>query len=312
MEQSDRTAIRNLILGTLIGVFLSRLTIGQLVMTVPVLLVCPKIRNTGIKVLSYAAMLLGIAVWTIIQQRTLIGTEYWPFILVSLYMPVSTVIGSALWTVGGEYSRSSMRKFFWASIPVFVIGLAMAYYFASESSAPIRTELVNGILSMFPTDYLSIDFTSMIQTVVNSMALFFAPVSVLTLALPIVIADVNVNRFDEDWQYDFANMKLPDGYVWVFFASWAVALVSNWVQAIPLWILVFAWNLALTMTVLYFVVGVSILVAFARRRTAAITAGRIVFTVVLLCFIPLVNAIVMIALPILGVLETWIAFRSEN
>ena len=312
MEQTDRTAIRNLVFGTILGVILSRFAIGSLVMTVPLLLVCPRIRNTGIKVLSYAAMLLGVAVWTIVQQRTLIGTEYWSFILVSLYMPVSTIIGSAVWTIGGDFSRSSMRKFFWASIPVFVIGLAMAFFFASESSALVRVELADGILSMFPTDYLSIDFTSMIQAVVNTMALFFAPVSVLSLALPVVIADVNVNRFDEDWQYDFANMKLPDGYVWVLFASWAVALVSNWVEAIPVWVLVLAWNLALTMTVLYMVVGVSILVAFARRRTAAITAGRIVFTVVLLCFIPIVNAILLIGLPILGVLETWIAFRSEN
>jgi hypothetical protein len=66
------------------------------------------------------------------------------------------------------------------------------------------------------------------------------------------------------------------------------------------------------MTVLYIVVGVSILVAFARRRTAAITAGRIVFTVVLLCFLPIVNAVVLVGLPLLGVLETWIAFRSDN
>lgn len=312
MEQTDRTAIRNLVFATVLGIILSRFMIGSLVMTVPVLLVCPGIRKTCTKVLSYAAMLLGVAAWTMIQQRTLIGTEYWPFILVSLYMPASTIIGCAVWTVGGAYSRSSMRKFFWASIPVFVIGLAMAFYFASESSALVRAELANGIISMFPTDYLSVDYTSMIQTVVNMMSLFFAPVSVLTLALPIVIADVNVNRFDEDWQYDFANMKLPDSYVWVFFASWAVALVSNWVQAIPVWVLVLGWNLALTMTVLYLVVGVSILVAFARRRTAAITAGRIVFTVVLLCFIPIVNAILFIGLPILGVLETWIAFRSEN
>ena len=121
-----------------------------------------------------------------------------------------------------------------------------------------------------------------------------------------------MNRFDEDWQYDFANMKLPDPYVWVFFASWAVALVSNWVEAVPTWILILGWNVALTMTVLYMVVGVSILVAFARRRTAAITAGRIVFTVVLLSFIPVLNVIMFIGLPVLGILETWIAFRSDN
>ena len=312
MEQTDRTAIRNLIFATLLGVILSRFAIGSLVMTVPLLLVCPKIRNTGIKVLSYAAMLLGVGIWTVIQLRTLIGTEYWPVMIVSLYMPASTIIGCAVWSVGGDYSRSSMRKFFWACIPVFVIGMAMAFYFASDSSSAIRTELANEIISMFPEDYLSIDFGSMVQTVVNMMVLFFAPVSVLTLALPIVIADVNVNRFNEDWQYDFANMKLPDPYVWVLFVSWAIALASNWIEAIPVWVLVISWNLALTMTVMYMVVGVSILVAFARRRTAAITAGRIVFIVVLLCCMPILNVILILGLSILGVLETWIAFRSEN
>lgn len=312
MEQTDRTAIRNLIFGTAIGIILSRFAIGSILMTVPVLLVCPGIRNTAYKVLSFAAMLAGVLVWTLIQQRTLIGTEYWPFIILSLYTPVSMIIGSAVWTVGGSYSRSSMRKFFWAAIPVFVMGLALAFYFASEKSSLVRYELANGIIAIFPTDYLSVDFSSMVMNVVNTMALFFAPAVVLGLALPIVIADVNVNRFDEDWQYDFANMKLPDPYVWVFFASWAVALVSNWVEAVPTWILVLGWNVALTMTVLYMVVGVSILVAFARRRTAAITAGRIVFTVVLLCIIPVLNVIMYIGLPLLGVLETWIAFRSEN
>ena len=312
MEQTDRTAIRNLIFGTAIGIILSRFAIGSILMTVPVLLVCPGIRNTAYKVLSFATMLAGVLIWTLIQQRTLIGTEYWPFIILSLYTPVSMIIGSAVWTVGGSYSRSSMRKFFWAAIPVFVMGLALAFYFASEKSSLVRYELANGIIAIFPTDYLSVDFSSMVMNVVNTMALFFAPAVVLGLSLPIVIADVNVNRFDEDWQYDFANMKLPDPYVWVFFASWAVALVSNWVEAVPTWILVLGWNVALTMTVLYMVVGVSILVAFARRRTAAITAGRIVFTVVLLCIIPVLNVIMYIGLPLLGVLETWIAFRSDN
>ena len=312
MEQNDRTAIRNLILGTLLGVILSRLTIGSLVMTVPVLLVCPKIRRTDIKILSFAAMLLGVVIWTVIQQRILIGTEYWPVIPVSLYMPVSTIIGCAVWTVGSSYSSSSMRKFFWAGIPVFVMGLALSLYFASEKSQLVRIALADGILSMFPSDSLSINLSSVVQTVVNMMALFFAPMGLVMLALPVVIADVNVNRFNEDWQYDFANMKLPDQYVWVFFGSWATALVCNLVKSIPMWAMAVCWNMALSMTVLYMVVGVSILVAFARRRTAAITAGRIVFTVVLLCFIPFVNAVVMIGLPILGVLETWIAFRSEN
>ena len=308
MEQTDRTAIRNLILGTAIGIILSRFTIGSILMTVPVLLVCPGIRNTAYKVLSFAAMLAGVVIWTVLTWRA----ESWQIVLFNLYFPVGMIIGSAVWAVGAKYSSSSMRKFFWAAIPVFIMGLGMGFFFASDLSSDVKEYLTGLVYYLFQFESLNIDMSSVVITVVDMMALFFAPAAVLGLALPIVIADVNVNRFDEDWQYDFANMKLPDPYVWVFFASWAVALVSNWVKGVPTWILVLAWNVALTMTVLYMVVGVSILVAFARRRTAAITAGRIVFTVVLLCIIPVLNVIMYIGLPLLGVLETWIAFRSDN
>ena len=308
MEQTDRTAIRNLILGTAIGIILSRFTIGSILMTVPVLLVCPGIRNTAYKVLSFAAMLAGVVIWTVLTWRA----ESWQIVLFNLYFPVGMIIGSAVWAVGAKYSSSSMRKFFWAAIPVFIMGLGMGFFFASDLSSDVKEYLTGLVYYLFQFESLNIDMSSVVITVVDMMALFFAPAAVLGLALPIVIADVNVNRFDEDWQYDFANMKLPDPYVWVFFASWAVALVSNWVEAVPTWILILGWNVALTMTVLYMVVGVSILVAFARRRTAAITAGRIVFTVVLLCIIPVLNVIMYIGLPLLGVLETWIAFRSDN
>ena len=309
MEQTDRAAIRNLVLGVILGIVLSRLTIGSIFMTVPILLACPSVRKASARLLAFAAIALGVVVWTLIEFREILGTEYLPMVFVSLYVPIAVTAGSAVWTVGSGYSRSSMRKFFWACIPVFVMGAALSVYFASEKSAPVRAVLVESYLSVFPTDSLSMDISSVVQAVVNSMMLFFAPMGLMLLAVPVVISDINLNRYDEDWQYDFANMKLPDAYVWVLFASWALALLTNFVTAIPLWIMALMWNLALSLSVLYFVVGVSILVAFARRRTAALTAGRIVLMVALACIIPVVNMIVLFGLVLLGVLETWIRFR---
>ena len=309
MEQTDRDALRNLIFSVILGIVLSRLSLGSAIMTVPVLMVCPRLKQKSVKIGAFCAILAGTVIWTVIQNRVLLNTEYWPAILVSLFLPSCFTIGSAVWAIGADYSSSSMRKFFWASIPVFCMGVALGIFFAGDGSLKIREILIENVMYMFPSDMLSVDLTPMIKGVVNSMALVFAPIAVLLLALPIVISDVNLNRFDEDWQYDFANMKLPDTYVWIFFGSWVCALVFKLVSGIPSWALVLAWNLALSMTVLYFIVGVSILVAFARRRTAAITAGRIVFTVVLVCFIPFLNIAAAVALPLLGVLETWIKFR---
>ncbi len=309
MEQTDRVAVRNLIISVLFGVVLSRFSIGAILMTVPVLLACPKVRQTSIRIAAYAAMLLGVAVWTLIQNRAIFGTGYGALLLVNLYMPTAMVVGSAVWTVGGDYSSSSMRKFFWACIPVFFIGLALALYFASSSSQPIRDALVESVMYYFPTDILEVDVSSAVKLVVDSMKLVFAPVGILLLAIPIVVSDVNLHRYDEDWQYDFANMKLPDAYVWVFFGSWAAALVCRLVKTMPAMVTTVAWNLALSISVLYFIVGVSIFMAFMRRRTAVMTAGRVVFTVVLACFIPGLNVAVVLVLPLLAVLETWVRFR---
>ena len=310
MEQyEDRAAIRNLVLGVLLGVILSRFSLGSVFMTVPVLLACPRIRKVQFRMGAFAVLLLAVLIWTLVENREVLGTEYWPLLLVSLFLPVSNIIGSAVWDFGSGYSRSSIRKFFWACIPVFVMGIAMSLYFASDASLTIRSALVEGMLYYFPSDYLSVDISSLLYAAVDLMMLFFAPLGVILLALPVVTADININRYDEDWQYDFANMKLPDPYVWVFFASWAAALVSYLVTSVPAWALALCWNVALTVSVLYLIVGLSIVVAFARRRTAALTVGRILILLVVICFIPFVNLVVVFGLILLGVLETWFRFR---
>lgn len=309
MEQSDWVDVRNLLLCALLGIVLSRLSIGSVLMTIPILTLCPRVKKTSYKVGAFALLLAGVIIWTFVQGRAAFGTELWPLLLVNLYLPVVLTVGSLVWVLGSDYSSSSMRKFFWAAVPVFFMGLALSLYFASSASKTIRDALIESIMYLFPSDLLSVDLTPMVTAVVNAMMLVFAPCGVLLLAVPVVISDLNVNRYDEEWQYDFANMKLPDTYVWVFFASWAAALLCNWVNGVPTWALALSWNIALSVSVLYFIVGVSILVAFARRRTAAISAGKIVFMVVLACFIPYLNLGVAVALPILGVLETWIRFR---
>ena len=310
MEQyEDRAAIRNLVLGVLLGVILSRLSLGSVFMTVPVLLACPRVRKAQYRTGAFAVMLLAVVTWTVIENRAVLGTEFWPLLLVNLFLPVSNIIGSAVWEYGSAYSRSSIRKFFWACIPVFVMGILMSLYFASEASRTVRTALVEGMLYYFPSEYLSVDISSLLNAAVDLMMLFFAPLGVILLAIPVVTADININRYDEDWQYGFANMKLPDRYVWVFFASWAASLVSYVVSSVPKWVLALSWNLALTVSVLYLVVGLSIVVAYARRRTAALTVGKIVLLLVLVCFIPFVNLVVVFGLILLGVLETWFRFR---
>lgn len=308
MEQTDRTVLRNVILGTVLAVILSRFTIASLFMTLPILMACSRIRETSKAMAPFGVLLLVLVGWTLVENRVILGTELQPVLLVGLYPPVAATIGSAVWLATRDRSGSLLRRFFWACIPVFVLGLALSVYFASDASAVVRTALTESVLYFFPAESLGVDLSAIAKASVDMLMLFYAPLGIVVLGIPVLISELSLHKFDERWQFDFANMKFPDSYVWVFFASWALALLFNLVS-VPSWMLAVAWNTALAMGILYAVVGVSILVAFARRRTAAISAGRIVFTLILFCFLPLLNVVVLIGLPILGVLETWFNFR---
>lgn len=309
MEKTDKALIGTMVVGTLLGVLLSRFSLLSLFMTVPLLFASRKISRTSYALLPFAVLFLVVVLWTVVENRSVLGTEYSALLAVGLLIPVSEIVGSAVWVASRDRSSSFLRRFFWASIPVFVFGLALSLYLASDASLVIRNLLAETVLAMFPSEALSVDISSVVSSVVDSLMLVYAPMTVLMLFLPVVLAENIQNKYDEQWQFGFANMKFPDSYIWVFFASWALALATNFIGSIPAWVMAFAWNLALTMAVLYGIVGISIIVAFVRRRTAAITAGRIVMMLVLLCLVPVLNAAVLIALPVLGVLETWIRFR---
>lgn len=309
MEKTDKALIGTMVVGTLLGVLLSRFSLLSLFMTVPLLFASRKVRRTSYALLPFAVLFLVVVLWTVVENRSVLGTEYSALLAVGLLIPVSEIVGSAVWVASRDRSSSFLRRFFWASIPVFVFGLALSLYLASDASLAIRNLLAETVLAMFPSEALSVDISSVVSSVVDSLMLVYAPMTVLMLFLPVVLAENIQNKYDEQWQFGFANMKFPDSYIWVFFASWALALATNFIGSIPAWVMAFAWNLALTMAVLYGIVGISIIVAFVRRRTAAITAGRIVMMLVLLCLVPVLNAAVLIALPVLGVLETWIRFR---
>lgn len=309
MEQNDRILIRNLVIATVMGILMSRLSIGSMLMTVPLLIACYHEYNIKRVVTSFVVLLLAVVTWIVIEGRDLLGTEYWPYLLVALLVPVATIIGSAVWAGTKSLSSSLMRRFFWACIPTFVMGLVVALFFTTKASEPTKQLMEATVLYLFPSDQLGIDISSSVALVVQMACYFYAPLCILMLAISVVISDCLSSRNDQQWQFDFANMKFPDSYVWVFLVSLVLVLVHNFVPAIPEIIGVIVWNLALSMAILYGVAGVSILVALARKRSTNITATRIVATVFVFCLLPGLNIIVLLGLPILGVLETWIKFR---
>ena len=309
MEQNDKVLIRNLVIATVMGILISRLSIGSMFMTVPLLIACYHESNLKRMVTSFVVLLVTVVAWTVIEGRSLLGTEYWAYLIVGLLVSATTIVGSAVWAGSKNLSSSLMRRLFWACIPAFVLGLGTSLFFTTEAATSTKQLMTATILYLFPSEQLGFDISSTVSMVVEMAKLYYAPVCILSLCIPVVISDCLSHKYDEQWQFDFANMKFPDSYVWVFLASFILVLLCNFIKTMPEVIMAIAWNLSMSMAILYGVAGLSILVSFARRRSTAITVGRIVATMFLFCLIPGLNAIVLLGLPILGVLETWIKFR---
>ncbi len=309
MEQgTDKNILRDLVFATLVGILFSRFSLGSLLMTVPLLLVISRARKTLYIWLSYIMLFLGAVLWTVIDGKELLSTQYAGMIGVSLFMPVCTIVGSAMWTFAGKKSKVGLRKYFLSCIPVICLGLAMALWFSSSMANPTKDLLKSSVLYMFPEETLGFSIETFLDTLISFLMLVYVPMGMIATGVPVLVSELLLYRDDEAWQYDFAFMKLPDFFVWGFLGIWILALASNFVQ-FPVFLTVACWNLALAFGVLYAVQGVSILVALFRRRTAVLSVAKVVALVFFLCMLPGLNIVAFVGLPILGVLETWIKFR---
>lgn len=310
MEQGYKKSIwKELVFVTIAGILFSRFSIGSVIMTVPLLLVAPRVKKLWQVLLAFAVVLVGTVVWSVIDYKNIIQAGYGSVLAVSLFLPVCTVIGAATWTAVGRKSRVGLRKFFLSCIPVVVLSLALAIWFSSDNANATKDLLKQSMLAVFSSESLGYNFESVIDLALSFLSISFLPMGMAIAGIPILISELIMYRYDEAWQYDFAFMKLPDPFIFGFFGFWLLALASSLVSAIPIAIYCIAWNVALGLTVLYAIQGLSILVARFRRTTAYFSVGKIVGLVLLLCLLPGINLVCLVGLPILGVLETWIRFR---
>jgi len=307
-QGTDKGNIRDLVFVTAIGILFSRFSLGSVLMTVPLLLVVPRIRKKGLVWLSYALVFLGSIGWTVLDCKDLLAPQYAGMVVISLYTPVCTIVGSAMWTVAGRKSSVGLRKFFLACIPVCLMGLCLALWFSTDYAASSKEFLKSSMLYMFPAESLGFSIEAAVDTVLSLLTLMFVPMGMVAAGLPILVSELILYRNDEAWQYDFAFMKLPDVFGWVFLGIWALALGFNFVN-VPVLVRTACWNLSFGLGMLYAIQGVSILVALFRRRTAAVSAGKVVVLAICLCMVPGLNLVCLVGLPVLGVLETWIRFR---
>lgn len=292
-----------------LSVMLSRLSLGSLLYNLPLLLFVPKIRKTGYAVLTFAVSLILIGLLLLWEYRSYIGTGFFGIIVYGLVFQVMSSVGAAVWTGLRNYSDSVLRKLVICSIPVMVIGVTFSLWLTMPSSEFLVQTLVGALTEVFPVEAFGVDAGLVSQVFTTVLTLLSAPIGLVFSSFPILISEFILKKNDEKWQFDFANMKMPDYYIWFFMGFWAVALLGNLIDSMPVWVTVISWNLALGLSLHYFLSGISVLTSVLRRKSATLTASRVFVPIVIAAVIPGINAVVLTALVVLGAVETWVKLR---
>lgn len=103
--------------------------------------------------------------------------------------------------------------------------------------------------------------------------------------------------------------RVDDRIVW-FVITGLTGVVMEWLVEVPVAIGILGWNLALMGAFLFAIQGLGIIQHLLRRRFESERAERWVITVALAAlFVPGINAVVTIGLPLFGMSELWIDYR---
>lgn len=134
------------------------------------------------------------------------------------------------------------------------------------------------------------------------------------VAASIWIGELAASRTRQGIAYPkISQFSVPDRGVWVLAASWAVILLDRLLDQSIGPARFGAWNLALISALIYAVQGAAIIRHLLIERGVSRAVRTVLLLVILfVLFIPRVNRVVLIGIPVLGVSETWIKFRIRS
>lgn len=270
-----------------------------------------------------ALSFLALAVETVAVVSYAVATSLYPehmpeialpLILIELYIPLSLLAAGAVWLLTRE--RRVEIRLAGSMLPAVVFFILLFVYLEHDKALldGVRTyyENVFGVLlpGLLGVTGMSEDFMEMFFSILFSV--------VLSVLLPLVMCFVCATCFsyetvlhsrESDWEDKVASVELDGRLIWLFIALWAVVLFSRFVS-LPYQLGIALINLALCVSIAYAVQGFSVVYYKLRIRGRKLRSYSLFLVLAAVAiFVPGINFIIVLGLPLLGVAETFFELR---
>ncbi|MCK5156573.1 MAG: hypothetical protein KAQ69_09100 [Spirochaetales bacterium] len=263
---------------------------------------------------SSIAVLLGIILWDSIGYiRIDLESTDILIAVIGMFYPGALLIGVIFYYLPMQLRK--LYRFLFAGIVPGCIGAYLVVLFEGESEAAQR--VIEFYYSIFQevlkfSGYGDIDgnsITLLFSLSVRIIKSSFLPVWYFLTGLGILVSEMICNRKSGSRVTFLHWFKVPDLLLWPFIAAWLIAFLDLIIGLGITGILV--WNAALVLLMVYGTAGISIIMYLGKKKGIRLNPLSWILFSILLLLIPVINVIMLIVIPVLGISEYWIKYRIK-
>ena len=310
-ENNALLALRDGAVAVVVSFFFFYLGFGEFIFVFPLLLLSTRFKK---KVSALAILVEAFIVVFYTYLNRAEGELSLLLMLFELYIPLSLLAAGMTWLIS-EGKRIGIRLLL-ALLPSILFFIIL-YVFLEQEPALLDSFLIlaedvfEALLSPF-INFGAMDGT-LVSFIIETILLVIA-----SLIIPLVLCFVCATCFsfesvlhsrESDWEDRVARLELDGRAIWIFLALWVLVLLFRFIS-VPTIAVVALFNVTLSYTILYAVQGFSVLYYNMRkkgRKLKSYTLFLILLAIAL--FIPGINFIIVLGLPLIGALETFIELR---
>ncbi|MBG0767072.1 DUF115 domain-containing protein [Sphaerochaeta halotolerans] len=322
MNQLDTKMLKQGLFLTAVSYALSRLLIGNLLFTIPLMVLAPKFSNRREALFPVGLVAALLVITEFVRARGSLGSPEGRLLLVvGMFIPIVLLVACAVWIALDD--KRTLYRYLASSLFGIVASVVVVVWFTRPNEALQKVDsamfetfrtLLGGTNGGTQTsiEASGVALESLYRTSVMAIGAMLAPLCMVLVGFTSFVAMSYQARFDGSFNVRVSHWRVPEVTLWVFLGSWALVLLLILAKT-PYLYRALALQAALASSVLYAVQGMAIVVHFILRKGIAVNTTRLFATMFLLVFlIPGVNVLVVFVLPLLGVTETWIMYRRNE
>ncbi len=318
MEESaieKKSGVKDAIVCLLLSTLMYKLSLSTFLFASPLMLY--KVKHSRKK----AMLLIGLEALIVLSLELITNWKAFDsnisvaVFIIGLIMPMSLLVAGATWLYTDKQKLEA--RIFLSLIPIFAVAVVSLVWFAVD-----RT-LFNSLYEYYENAFAGNlgDLLGKLFTGIDSDVIFSALSSaILSLIFPgftlavcatSFIYETGLHSREDDWENRVQRFEFPADFVWFFIASLALLLLSYFVSAVPLWLMVLIMNATGLFTVFYAIQGFTVIYSFFKKRMKnlkSMTLFIILFIIALV--VPGINFIVVFGLPLLGLLESFFDLKK--